>query len=178
MAKASSNLAGCPKERERMKTITELINNLKIGKRTRSSVYVHESVFDQLEELKTLLMYRQPQENVVKFSRTKPQLSFLSYPGFLKDAFPELKRSKHFNLETLEITERSYKKNPPVLHRKELMMDFNHPMYLKFAKLTQDLEEAGLFGKDIYKMGYKNHWNHHLKTNGFEVKGHSLRKVR
>ncbi|WP_242632746.1 DNA phosphorothioation-associated putative methyltransferase [Thiothrix fructosivorans] len=63
--------------------------------------------------------------------------------------------------------------NPPILHRKELLLPPDHPDIPKFAALTKQLEDAGLF-KDSRKIGYKKQWEERLRNAGYKVVDHQL----
>ena len=54
-------------------------------------------------------------------------------------------------LKNIQIRQHS-KNNPPVLHRKELLVHPNHPDRAKFLSLTAQLEDLGAF-KNIVKLG-------------------------
>ncbi|MDD5391703.1 MAG: DNA phosphorothioation-associated putative methyltransferase [Thiothrix sp.] len=67
----------------------------------------------------------------------------------------------------------NYNNNPPILHRKELLLPPDHPDIPKFAALTKQLEDAGLF-KDSRKIGYKKQWEERLRNAGYKVVDHQL----
>ena len=131
------------------------------GKSVGGYNYVHITLLSLLKErfshinFNTLLNY---DFNVIKYSLRGETFSFLEYKEFLESEFPELVCStlvtdtNDFSSNKL----RNYSlSNPPILHRKELLLPPDHPDIPKFAALTKQLEEAGLF-KESRKSATKN----------------------
>lgn len=115
--------------------------------------------------------------NVYKVSKDKGSVSLLYYPDFFAASFPELSHSYYYDLKISKNDKAlSFKKNPPILHRKELLLPPDHPDIPKFAALTRQLEEAGLF-KDSRKIGYKKQWEERLFNAGYKVEDHKLLKL-
>ena len=83
--------------------------------------------------------------NVVKFQDDK--ISLLLYEDFDSAAFPALLEAHTINLSKGSVTRSVYRgsDNPPILHRKELLLLPNDPRRDMFASLTKSLEELGLF---------------------------------
>ena len=116
--------------------------------------------------------------NVIKIYEAKGNISLLAYDNFFDLPFPELKKSfliKNNNFEGLSPSYYSIV-NPPILHRKELLLPPDHPDIPKFAALTKQLEDAGLF-KDSRKIGYKKQWEERLRNAGYKVVDHKLVKL-
>ena len=111
--------------------------------------------------------------NVVKFNlKDDTKLSFLEYGSFEKNEFPYLIRSCQVNLKTQTIKIRKHStSNPPVLHRKELLIRPDHPALAKFQNLTLQLESLGAF-KNIVKLGTKTRWEDELSELNIIVKDH------
>lgn len=59
--------------------------------------------------------------------------------------------------------------NPPILHRKELLLPENHPEYEKWREITRRCEAAGLF-RDSRRIGRKRAWEELLKKAGLHGK--------
>ncbi|MEO3704171.1 hypothetical protein [Trichormus azollae] len=57
---------------------------------------------------------------LVKFTTTKPKISYLFYPHFDTDAYPALQASIQVDLETLSVNYRDYRdtENRPIIHWK------------------------------------------------------------
>lgn len=113
--------------------------------------------------------------NVVKFSEDGLTLSLLDYPRFFEDAFPAARRAWTADLQTGGIRFRSYENslNPPILHRKELLLPEDHPQRSEFVALTQAAEVLGLFS-DPTRIGFKQTWERLIAEHGYRLVGHEL----
>lgn len=128
-------------------------------------------LLDDLSSQSTL-----PGFNVIKLNLETQQLSLLRYEDFQTHHFPCLINSHSVDIHSKSIvSSRSYNiaNNPPILHRKELLLAPNHPDIPRFAALTQQLEEAGLFAEPR-KIGFKKQWDKRLFNAGFKVVDHQL----
>ena len=114
--------------------------------------------------------------NVIKINKKKMTVSFLEYESIYDTAFPTLLRSKIYSASAQECARTYSVLNPPILHRKELLLPPDHPDIPKFAALTKQLEDAGLF-KDSRKIGYKKQWEERLYNAGYKVVDHVLVKL-
>ena len=63
--------------------------------------------------------------------------------------------------------------NPPILHRKELLIALDHPEHARFAALTRAAEELGLFDDPI-RIGYRSSWIELIRSKGYELQGDAL----
>ena len=100
--------------------------------------------------------------NVVKIS--KEGVSFLFYRKFMTAAFPELVRS--YTVRGRKVIERNYNEdNPPIMHRKELLLPDGHPQRDRAVRMTERCEKAGLFANTRI-IGRKQTWNRMLKEAG------------
>jgi DNA phosphorothioation-associated putative methyltransferase len=63
--------------------------------------------------------------------------------------------------------------NPPILHRKELMLADDHPRRREFEALTQMAESIGLF-KDPTRIGFREQWLGLVRETGYRIIGHEL----
>ena len=61
--------------------------------------------------------------------------------------------------------------NPPILHRKELLLPLDDPRRDEFAHLTEVLEADGLF-QDSRRIGYRRQWEALLAEKGWSITGH------
>jgi DNA phosphorothioation-associated putative methyltransferase len=116
--------------------------------------------------------------NVIKFSHSHiEKLSFLEYESFEETEFPCLIRSCQIDLKLQTIKPRKYSTaNPPVLHRKELLMRPDYPGLAKFQNLTLQLETLGAF-KNIVKLGTKLRWQDELNRLSIVIKNHTATKI-
>ncbi len=145
---------------------------------------MHRSAVDQLQtsakDKLSLALQRVPEDfqwSVLKISGQDDQtFSFLDYQEFSAVAFPELRASLLVNLSEAGAKLRKYSDaNPPILHRKELLLAPDHPLRDDFAKLTQSLESKGLF-KDMANKGTRRIWMETLTEAGLTVEGPNIVK--
>jgi hypothetical protein len=85
------------------------------------------------------------------------------YENFFNNPFPTLQRSCVVDVVSGRVKQRYYdvSKNPPILHRKELLLPSDHPEVPRFAALTQQLETLGLF-RDSRRIGFAQQWQKRL----------------
>jgi hypothetical protein len=133
-----------------------------LGKRVVDDLYLHLSALSALtpaqaeqrqrieQALQRLPAAGQPgqphEPNVAKLNLRTTRLSLLSYPDFDEAPFPTLSASWAFSDDpAAPPTFRSYDKslNPPILHRKELMVAPDHPSCSSLASKTATLCSAG-----------------------------------
>jgi DNA phosphorothioation-associated putative methyltransferase len=156
---------------------------ISIGKRILDDIYVHTDFLHHLEQkedfrllLQHALSAMNAEElkscNVAKINIQKNRLSFLQYLNFEEDPFPTLNGSWIFDAESEKFKLRSYSLslNPPILHRKELLVGPEHPRRAQWARITKSAEEIGLFssGRPI---GFKLNWQQLIAEKGFRLEG-------
>ncbi len=155
----------------------EKVNSLNIGKKLIDSVYLHHTALVEVKELLTLsekiaiALKIDPSEwNIAKFYRKDFKLSFLNYPDFETHPFPSLLNSYSVDLSKLTLRKMDYSAspNPPILHRKELLLKGDDPKILEFSKITQKAESLGLF-INTRKIGFKLGWEQSIKRAGFRL---------
>jgi DNA phosphorothioation-associated putative methyltransferase len=154
------------------------VAELEIGKRLPDSIYLHKSAFPAIpKKLSTVIcavgsaLKIEPESwDVVKLSRKTFSLSLLSYPSFFIDPYPTLTRSVTVDLGKLshKVIEYSNYDNPPILHRKETMIEASHPSYEEFCVVTQEGEAAGLY-KNTRHIGFKASWEFLIRSHGYEL---------
>ena len=153
-----------------------------VGKRIGGYIYIHRSAKEALSQGEQDAVNKAEKFvpatadwSVVKIEEHKHQrISFLDYEDFEKSAFPAPLQSCSVDLRKGDATVRRYSKaNPPILHRKELLLRFNDPRRDGFAKKTRRLEELGLF-KEMHKMGHKKQWSCALAQSGLDPEGNPL----
>ena len=114
-------------------------------------------------------MWSQPFEfNVVKLER-RSRVSFLHYGDFGLP-FPVLVRVLSCNLAhwTARVTSFSGRSNPPILHRKELLLPAGNPLVAKAVVLTEILEGNGAF-TDTKRIGTRDGWAARLASLGLRI---------
>lgn len=147
-----------------------------IGKYIGGTIYIHRLAADRLPDryqhafstALEILENRKIDWNVVRISNEK--VAFLKYREFDETPFPELVRSTLVDILRRKIRQTDYSnhENPPILHRKELLLSPQFPNRHLFENLTQQLENAGAFN-EANKIGYKKQWEEKLKSLGIEV---------
>jgi DNA phosphorothioation-associated putative methyltransferase len=180
--------AACERAQAFMLTVGDQDNiniacrNSPVGKVTPQALYLHRSALDQMPVL--LRAYEScaqgfvgevPEANIIKLHRYKPQVTYLSYPGFDKVAHPELHGSVLVMLDRARVSARSYKSSAsaPILHRKEDLVDESYQGSAKFAKLTQQEERKGLY-ENTHRIGTAHQWETLLRRRGLRIQGHRL----
>jgi DNA phosphorothioation-associated putative methyltransferase len=155
-----------------------------IGKSVAQHTYFHVSLVDALDPdqrnlIQNAATIAQPQGapsyNVIKVAHDRNGVSFLDYPGIFDEAFPVLRRYWSVDLEKQTVRHRTYEDslNPPVLHRKELLLPPEHPEHKLYAELTASAEQIGLFD-DPNRIGFKQAWEALLIQRGYKAVGHEL----
>ncbi|KAA6182245.1 DNA phosphorothioation-associated putative methyltransferase [Thiohalocapsa marina] len=117
---------------------------------------------------------RGEQFNVVRLD-ADGQIALLHYADFFDDPFPTLRESWRFEPSTGEVGYRTYADslNPPILHRKELLLPADHPRRDEYAALTAAAESIGLFD-DTTRIGYQRQWLALVREKGYRIDGHAL----
>jgi DNA phosphorothioation-associated putative methyltransferase len=160
----------------------KLVESVTFGKRLPGAVYVlrtgSASLGQTLDALVAAWLQRfaiSEEFNVIKFRTDELKISFLSYPAFFTDAHPALRHSITIDLVTGRARRMDYAENsnPPILHRKESFIPFDHPRHAEFETLTKQEEEAGLY-EDTTTIGFKLNWERLLQSKGLVVTGHKL----
>jgi DNA phosphorothioation-associated putative methyltransferase len=161
----------------------ELVAQLTVGKRLPEAVYLHEEVLPGLAPaLQDLIAYASSlaagdKWNVIKLATGSARISLLFYPAFLDDAFPALGASTVVDLESGTISRRTYDQaNPPILHRKELLLPKGHALVPVASALTRCAEEYGLF-EDANVIGHRAAWEARIARLRLCISGHTLLPV-
>jgi hypothetical protein len=155
-----------------------------IGKTVAQRLYVHVSAIDGVDsELVASLREAEritgishfERYNVVRFDLATSQIALLHYQDFSEDPFPGLKESWRVDLSTGEVGYRTYEDslNPPILHRKELLLPDDHPRRAEYAALTEAAEAIGLFDYPT-RIGYRRQWEQLVREKGYRIAGHEL----
>jgi len=152
-----------------------------VGKRVADHVYCHVAVLGSWPETLRARIERAASlarvtlgehVNVVKMHALGEQLSLLAYEDFDAAPFPTLSKSWRVNLETGTVVFRDYadSRNPPILHRKELLLPSDDPRIPSYAALTQTAEALGLFD-DPSRIGFREQWLAHIARQGYTLNG-------
>lgn len=154
------------------------------GKRVAHRLYAHVELLPELpsEEHKRILeavriagLAAGQHFHVVRLDFEHDEVALLDYPTFFDDPFPSLKSSWRVHLPTKAIRFRDFSRslNPPVLHRKELMLPDGHPEQPRFRSLTRMAEAIGLFD-DPVRIGFREQWLELVASKGYSIVGHEL----
>jgi DNA phosphorothioation-associated putative methyltransferase len=108
--------------------------------------------------------------------RIKPgRVALLDYDDFQTEHFPALRRSLLVDLTTRASKLRDFttSDNPPILHRKELLLRITDPRRELFATLTAALDALGLFAAS-HKIGLRKSWQQRLEKAGIILRDHRI----
>ena len=144
------------------------------GKHVRSFSYYHVGLVTELVRVATYLSAlcrgfggSFDDFNVVKLDG-RCRVSFLRYEDF--DAlFPALRFALSCDCErgTCRRTDYSGRRNPPILHRKELLLPGDDPRVPGAERLTRCLEVRGAFA-DAKSIGTRDGWRRRLGDVGLD----------
>ena len=152
-----------------------------VGKLLPEALYVHASAVSELEGVLRVvegcartLVGEIDRANVIKFGRRRKTVSYLAYPDFDRVAHPSLHFSVSVDLRGLRAKWQGFeeRENPPILHRKELMVSDAYPGKKKFTRISRQEAAAGLLGKP--GIGLKRGWEEALRGSGKRTAGHRL----
>lgn len=158
--------------------------NITIGKWLGQTVYVHRSALKRLpaqyRELGTMALECSTKEqashcNVIKVDLREERVSLLTYPQFRTDPFPALAVSVTVDGQGRNRGVRRYSasRNPPILHRKELLLPLDDPDREQFARLTDALERLGIY-RNPQAIGFRNQWSKRLMAAGLRIEDHRV----
>jgi DNA phosphorothioation-associated putative methyltransferase len=150
-----------------------------LGKRVAGALYVHRSAIALapvgiVQAVSRASAASESFEwNVVRIS--KGSVTFLSYESFDEVAFPALLEAMKVSEDRQTPVRTDYRKrgNPPILHRKELLLLPDDPRLPRFRALTAAAEENGLFSAS-HKIGTRMAWQQRIAQAGLALRGHSL----
>jgi DNA phosphorothioation-associated putative methyltransferase len=113
--------------------------------------------------------------NVYRFTEDSDEIALLRYEDFSEVAFPALIESWNVKAESERYSHRSYltSSNPPILHRKELLLEESDPRYKLYSGLTKKAEELGLFSNPK-SIGFRKQWEQLISQAGYQLIGHEL----
>ena len=137
--------------------------------------YYHTNVLSRLPKVRSRLdslrrgIHKHPFDyNVVKLDQ-RSRISFLRYESF-DTPFPALLATLSCDLDRrsarhIDFTARL---NPPILHRKELLLPENDPRVAEATRLADRLEQQGAF-RNPATIGTRDGWKRRLLALGLEV---------
>lgn len=167
------------------KDFRKLVAQISAGKHLPDAVYLHVSalsavptaLFDSVFRIADALKIKDDDWNVAKFNKRDFKVSFLSYPEFETYPYPALVRSFTIDLSKLTMRESDYRtsSNPPILHRRELLIDNDHPGMETFQAFTREGEDLGLY-ENARSIGFRKNWERLIKSKGhyLDDEGHLI----
>jgi DNA phosphorothioation-associated putative methyltransferase len=167
------------------KNVTKACRESRIGKQLPEDLYVHKAYIDRLSPLLRVyygcaeaLIGEVEDANIIKFHMKSGKMSYLCYEKFENKPHPRLLNTTTVLLREQRVRFLDYaeRENPPVLHRKETMVDIDYPHYKKFKKLTDAEEKAGLLERGTKGFGLRLLWEERLEEVGYKLRGHQLVK--
>lgn len=164
-----------------LEKIAQCCQQSEVGQKRSASLWVHVSAIEQLNPLLRLYegcanrtIGRLEAATLVKFHTKIPKITYLFYPEFDTDPHPVLSTRMEIDLQNLQVTYRGYDgPNSPILHRKEMFVTSDYPLYNKFAKLTQQEQDWGLLD-DWKSIQTRQGWLSCLEDHCAELKGHRV----
>lgn len=159
---------------------------LRIGKKVGDDLYVHVSAVESLADddhrervhaaLSSLPAGAGERVNVAKINTRSMRVSLLEYSGFDSEPFPVLANSWSMrNGSGSSLVLRSYADslNPPILHRKELLVGTDHPMHAQWSAFTQAAESLGFFDEPG-AIGFQLNWQRTIAAKGYALVGNEF----
>ena len=148
-----------------------------VGKRIGGALYIHKEALGLLAEEADKVEKAESMAPAVCWNIAKIEkstVSLLQYEPFEID-FPALLTSTRVDLLSGTVTQTDYKKraNPPILHRKELLLAPDDPRLPKFRALTSAAEDHGLF-VEVNKIGTRAAWSAKIAAAGLTLRGGRL----
>jgi DNA phosphorothioation-associated putative methyltransferase len=151
----------------------------KFGKNVLDRLYIHISGVETLGDIAAQLVSeairrsnRRPNSdfNVLRISEDTEEVALLQYPLFFEDAFPALTHSWRVHVPSGHVSFRDYSRslNPPILHRKELLLPTSHPDRPEFEARTRFAESIGLFD-DPVRIGFRRQWEELVASKGYSI---------
>lgn len=146
------------------------------GKHVGGFSYYHVLLVSKREDVLTWFNWVRSQTdepgfefNVVKLNR-RSRVSFLRYEDF-GVVFPSLLGALTCDLirGTVRTTSYAGRRNPPILHRKELLLPADSPLVPGAARLTKVLEGRGAFSSAT-RIGTRDGWMARLALLGLRVR--------
>lgn len=104
-----------------------------------------------------------------------PSTGFRMYDNFNEDPHPRLSFSYRVEPDGRKVTITKPGKVNYILHRKELLVGYDHSWRESWAMTTRQEEKVGLYDKEhICNIGRESYWNALLEAKGVEYHGRSL----
>jgi len=154
----------------------------RVGKQVGDDLYVHVSTVDRMVDshrervraaIAALPDGASQRINVAKINIRTARVSLLEYPAFDDDPFPALASSwtmRNGGGSSLVLRSYADSLNPPVLHRKELLVGPEHPSRARWLAITRAAEAIGLFDEPGV-IGFQLNWKRAIAAKGYSLVG-------
>jgi len=157
----------------------EQLSGLDVGKFVGGYLYLHTTALPRLPEawrqaiaraVELARVFPEQDFNVFKLDPRGEELSLLDYRDFFDDPFPALGRSWRISLKRGSVVYRTYEesRNPPILHRKELLLPASHARIDEYRSMTQTAEALGLFS-ETNRIGFREQWHALIQERGYAL---------
>ena len=151
-----------------------------VGKLLPADLYIHRSAEDELPALLRVIVFAAKRivgelsYDLIKIAVDGRAAAFLSYPGFDEIAHPALARSVRVYLPKASFDVRDYSAyaNPPILHRKDVLVAESYPLHPVFRSLTKQEEHLGLLTSG--DIGFRAGWEALLSARHLVIEGHEI----
>ncbi len=112
---------------------------------------------------------------MIRFHLKTPRISYLYYPDFDYNPHPRLYRAMEIDLRNLHVTHRDFDGNddPLILHQIDSLVTPDYPQYEKFAKLTRQEDDWGLF-ENWRSISHLSGWNKCLEDHCASLHSYKL----
>ena len=150
------------------------------GKRVYGAIYLHGSAIGIGQDDAVFRLFPSDHDVVatdlcIRVERGRDYVAFLHYPGFETDGHPGLCCSVGVDLSHDTALYRPFRgrRSVPILHRKELLVGCDHPLYETFSGLTAAEDRLGLL-EDRKRIGWSLIWEAQLRNRGLRIVGHQI----
>ena len=159
-----------------------------VGKKVFDDLYLHASSVDAIEDdaqrsLIACAFNLLPKDcrekiNVIKLNINSGRISLLEYINFEADPFPTLGDSWLIEPTSTKPIFRTYRAslNPPILHRKELLVGSTYPNRDKWCNTTDEATAIGLF-ENTKIIGFKKNWERLIAGKGYSLIGSNFSPI-
>jgi DNA phosphorothioation-associated putative methyltransferase len=165
----------------------EVLSAFEVGKFVGGYLYLHTTALPALPEalrqtaakgIELASLRPDLDFNVIKLHQHGEELSLLDYRDFFDDPFPALGRSWRVSLGRGSVVYRTYEesRNPPILHRKELLLPTSHDRLHEYRAMTEPAEALGLFS-EANRIGFRAQWHALIRERGYELISGQLRPL-
>jgi len=165
----------------------EALSAFEVGKFVGGYLYLHTAALPALPEawrqtaakaIELACVRPDHDFNVIKLHQHGEELSLLDYRDFFDDPFPALGRSWRVSLGRGSVVYRTYEesRNPPILHRKELLLPPSHDRLHEYRAMTEAAEALGLFS-ETDRIGFRAQWHALIRERGYELIAGQLRPL-